>query len=246
MKVMQQPETTASWPSQASGVLLCAATYWEAAPVAKRLGLAKNGENTYHGVFAGKNIELIINGIGRHRLLKGLSDYETRASRTLSRPACCFSIGFAGALSANARPGDLVADLRGTDADWVAFARETAAAGKLRLLFGRIEQSEKILGPEEKAHWGSSRRACAVDMESGVLKEWSQKRAIAFGAMRVIYDGVTESLPNDLPEDAPPAAMIRFALSRPGRWLEFVRLGLRSRHCADALSKFIEGFLRRL
>lgn len=228
-----------------TGILLCAATHWEAAPAARSLGLLKTRENVYEGIFAGRAATLIVTGIGRDRLLKEISRLQTEG-RTLSRPAFCFSIGFAGSLSTNAHPGDIVADLHGADAEWVSAAREAANVLSLPLHFGRIAGADRVLDSAEKSSLGQTARACAVDMESAELREWAARHGAEFAALRVIYDGLEESLPEDLPSGGEFAQTCLWALRRPGRWLQFARMGYRSRRCAIRLSRFLAEFLRRI
>lgn len=244
MKTMDERKSESPEAARKTDILLCAATHWEAAPVARRLKLRRNDEGIYEGIHAGRTVDLIATGIGRDRLLEGLARYETAAGG--ARAACCFSIGFAGSLSENARPGDIVADLHGADAEWVSAARESAQALGLRLHFGRVALAEKVLDAGEKAGMGRALRACAVDMESGVLRDWASRNKTQAWALRVIYDGLEESLPADLPAGGDWSETCLWALRRPGRWPGLARLGLRSRRCSGRLALFLESFLSRL
>lgn len=246
MKSMTNQPASAAPTERKTGILLCAATHWEAAPAARQLGLIKTGNNIYEGIFAGQAVTLIATGIGRDRLLKELSNYKPAAGGTRQRPACCFSIGFAGSLSKNALPGDIVADLHGTDAEWVTAAREAANVLSLPLHFGRIAGAEKVLSSGEKMSLGKTARACAVDMESTVLRDWAARHGAEFAALRVIYDGLSESLPKDLPSGGEFSETCLWALRRPGRWIQLARMGYRSRRCSIRLSRYLAEFLRRI
>lgn len=229
-------------PPAVGAVLLCAATRWEISPLVRSWGLKRASENLFEGTIGGRAALLLKTGIGKENVSKALQSLETAANQAPARLVC--SIGFAGALQPEMKPGDLVADLQGSDLEVVEAAREIAAGQKAGLHFGRILHSDTLVAsPKEKTALGAARRAGAVDMETAVLRSFASRNGLPFYAVRVILDAVDESLPRP-PSGEDAASLARYALENIGRLPWLFRLGLRQRRCMAVLGSFLEEFLR--
>jgi adenosylhomocysteine nucleosidase len=110
------------------------------------------------------------------------------------RPRVVLSAGFAGALSAELRVGDVVLATDVIDADgnpWPATWPEELPGGEWRppLHRGRVLTMPHIVSrPEDKEALGRQHHAVAVDMESAVVARLCLERQVRFGCVRVISD----------------------------------------------------------
>ncbi len=224
-------------------LLICAATRWEARPIARRLGLRPNGARLWEGLLGGQRVILLQTGMGPAALQAAL---ESEASR-IGTPSWVVSAGFAGGLQPALKTGDLVADLQGQPLEILQAAQEIAAAQGRNLRFGKIAHADAPLSlPALKRALAAGSRACAVDMESGPLRRWAESRSAGFLAVRVILDGVDQRLPDYPPaEDAGPAALARWALGRWKDWPLLASLGARQVLAARCLAGYLAEFLVR-
>jgi nucleoside phosphorylase len=142
--------------------------------------------------------------------------------------------------------GDLVLDLQGSPAELPGEARGIAAEKSVPIHFGRIAQAQAVLSPAEKEARGRSERAAAVDMESAALRACAEKRGIPFIAVRVVLDGLADSLPTGLPEGEDFSSLWRYALSHWAELPLLLRTGLRQQRAMAALARFIPPFLEVL
>lgn len=212
----------------ARGILLCAATRWEAAALGRRSRLA-----------ASQNVTLVRTGIGPEKtkvFLAGIPDptpWDT-----------LISVGLAGGLQPGILRGDIVVDLSSQDEGLIDKARQAAAVRGLRLHFGRIADSESVVhAPAAKADLGRRTRCAAVDMESAALREWAVGKGVAFLAARVVLDPVSESLPRELPDPETPGSVPRLLRAHPLALPRLALLGWRSSRAMLNLGRFLEDFL---
>ncbi|MEK7858991.1 MAG: hypothetical protein AAB320_07595 [Elusimicrobiota bacterium] len=209
----------------ASTVLLCAATRWEAAPLAARL----RGRAT-----------VLQTGMGAARTAEALSRLEGGFSFVLST-------GFAGALQPGMETGDLVLDMQGLDLELVQAARAAAETLKLRFHFGKVVDAETPLSaPEDKARLGRERRASAVDMESAQIRAWAESRGTPFLVARVVLDRVDQRLPSRVPEGEDAWSLLRYAAQNVAELPLLLATGLRQRRAMPNLSAFLDRFLESL
>lgn len=204
-----------------SALLITAATRWEAEPLAKILGLRRDGAKTFAGERGGRRVILLRTGIGPLACARTLAE--------LGEPfVAALSAGYAGALSENLRCGDVVADLPDSDLGLRAALRRAAADASV--VYGRIADSSRVLGsPSAKRELGRRTGACAVDMETQTLRTWAAPMRIAVGAIRVVLDEMDESLPEEIPGDGDLAALAVYALKNPGQWPAMAVMALRQR-----------------
>lgn len=212
--------------------LLCAATKWEAEPLARTLGLERRTETFYGG---GK-LALLKTGAGAENVARSLSSLDAVVS--------IWSVGLCGALQPGMATGDIVFDVQGAPSEWPPLARETAQELGLRIHFGRIADAPRVLAPVEKAELGAKLRAGAVDMETAAVRAWAAERGAECYAARAVLDAVDEAVPSEIPASESPAALLAYAARHMGSLPLLLATGLKSRKAMANLSLFLKGFLR--
>lgn len=218
--------------------LLCAATKWEARPLAKTLGL----EETIPGVFERKdgNVALLQTGMGREKTAKALREWRAAAKGC----GAVVSTGFCGALQPGMRTGDIVADLGGCDMALVQKARETAERLGLRIHFGKVAHNDAVLSsPARKKELGRTQRASAVDMETSAVRDWALGAGATALCLRVVLDGVDQSLPEALPEGEDFFSLLRYVFGNLGQAPLLVLVGYRQRLASASLCRFLGAYL---
>lgn len=226
-------------------ILLCAATRWETFPVVQRLGLTPIMDNLFLGAVKHHPLLLLKTGLGADNTAKALRGFDsTQAFRLL---ACVISTGFCGALQLGMNSGDILADLQGIDLELAEAARESAAAQKIPIHFGQIAHCDRVLSvPEQKAELGRSQRAGAVDMETSAIRAWAAERGLHALGLRVVLDGLYDSLPGSLPEGEDFPALTRFAFNNLSELPALIALGGKQRKAMANLSHFLELFLAKI
>ena len=152
------------------------------------------------------------------------------------------SFGLAGGLDPRLRPGDVIlasgivlpeGRVIDTDAAWRRSAFSRAQAAGIRVMEGAVAGNRQILAtPEDKKRLAERSGALAVDMESSVAAEVADRAGLPLLAIRAIADPAWRSLPSiallPLRPDGrvEPRAMARCLVSRPGEWLQVLRLAL--------------------
>jgi len=176
------------------------------------------------------------------------------ALRTLTMPyRLVVSAGFAGALVAGARPGDLVLPAAVvSDAGRYAVPSELRAtvesalspAERARALTGALHSSPVVVDtPAAKRALAARHGAVAVDMESAALAEVAVAHGAAALALRVVLDPLDLSLaglPPDL--DSSWTARLRL-LGRPAAWPGMIAV---ARHLGVATAALTRAFTSAL
>jgi hypothetical protein len=137
---------------------------------------------------AGGDVFAIVGGGDSARLE---AELETRAKR---HPGLILSCGIAGALAPSLRPGDIVIDGDPAVVAHLLKALPHATIGKV------IGSDHMIATAAAKQTLARSKSAVAADMETHVAIAVAQRRALPFGAIRVVSDGADDNLP--------PAALV--------------------------------------
>ena len=164
------------------------------------------------------------------------------------------SIGFAGALSASLRVGDLViaSDIHGSrerpDSMLLAVAEQVRMEWPVHL--GVAVTSNEILWQAESKRALAASLATSeigfVDMESTAIAGVCTRRQVPFLIIRSISDLLDEDLPLDFNQyrdrngSVDPAKVVNAALLRPAALKGLFELRKRSRLCADRLADFVE------
>ncbi len=220
-------------------ILLCAATRWEAEPLAKRWGLRLVSPFRWEGAVRGVDVVLVKTGMGPANAREALAAVEP--------PKMVVSTGFAGALQPGMACGDLVLDVQGLDIEVPQTARRIALEQKTPFHFGRIAHADAVLSqPAQKAALGKTERASAVDMESRDLRAAAERLAVPFLGARVVLDAVDERLPSAVPAGESLADLVPFALRHLPELPLMIKLGLRQSRAMGRLAAFLEELLPRL
>jgi nucleoside phosphorylase len=222
-------------------LLLCAATRWEAEPIAAALGLKPASKGLFAGSLAGRSISLVQVGIGPRSAALVLSRLPAQSDLSL-----VVSVGLCGALQQAMKTGDIVCDFAGTDAAWPPLARETAGALQLDFHFGRMAHSEEVLQPDTKIELGRKLRAAAVDMETDSVRRWAAEKNISACAIRSVLDAVDEKLPGFYPKNETPAALAQFALRHWADAPILMRTYFKQKKAMLNLKRFLADFLAQI
>lgn len=227
---------------ESSKVLLCAATRWEAEPLAAALGLSKAATpGRWEGLLGEREVVLVRTGIGPTRAGERLLELSEELF------GLALSVGFAGALQPKMGSGDIVCDVRGSDADLPAASREIAARLGVPIHFGKIAHSDVVVGsPEDKRRLGAALRASAVDMETQALRSWADERELPVLAVRVVLDSVDDALPREVPAGEDLASLASFALRNLPRLPRLIALGVKQRRAIGRLAGFLKELLPKL
>lgn len=220
--------------TQTRTTLLCAATKWEAEPLARALRLSRRSESIFSN--------------GTLRLAKIGAGSSASAGLSALEPAdLVVSVGLCGALQPGMRTGDIVFDVQGAPGEWPPLARECAAELGLSIHFGRIIGSAEVVATKDaKTALGRQHRAAAVDMESEAVRSWARERGAEAFALRAVLDSLDDAVPADMPEGEGAGALLRYAA---GHWRQLPLLlatGGRQRRAMTTLGGFLAAYLPRL
>ncbi len=163
----------------------------------------------------------------------------------LYHPARLYSVGFAGALHAEMRVGDIfspavVLDARDGSRTSVEATQHGGDQGKL-VTFMAVSDAE------QKARLATAYGARAVDMEAAAVAVAARAHGVVFGATKVISDELDFEMPDlarfiDSEGQFKTASFAMFAALRPWLWRRVVTLAGHSRKAARALSFHLERF----
>ncbi len=221
--------------SQMFPTLICAATAWEARPIAQALNLKETVSDSFFGKWGGRSILLVKTGMGEAALNKRLSDLPEKS--VFSR---VISTGFCGALKPELLTGDIVCD---GDLDSLSEKiKKTGDALRLKAYLSSIAHTGEVLySPKLKKSFAEKTGAAAVDMETAPLKSWAKKTNpdCEFISIRAVLDCLDDSLPADLPQSENFISFIWYFLSHPLSWASFGKLYFKQKKAAKALVQFL-------
>jgi adenosylhomocysteine nucleosidase len=170
---------------------------------------------------------------------------------TLYSPALLQSVGFAGALDAGLRVGDIFTPAIVIDArDGSRIEIEGAAASKqagLRQQRRSLLTFASVAGVQQKASLARAYGAQAVDMEAAGVAAAARAHGIAFSATKVISDELNFEMPQmarfiDPNGRFKTANFVAFVALRPQLWSRTATLAANSRKAARALSGHLERY----
>jgi len=162
----------------------------------------------------------------------------TEAAVSLYKPALVQSVGFAGALDASLRVGEIFEPCQVIDAS--DSSRTDTGAGS-----GILVSFSSVAGSEQKAKLGSAYQAQAVDMEAAFVAKSAEAHGLRFAAIKVISDDARCKMP-------PMEKFIRadggfastqfalYAALRPWMWGVVFHLARNSRNAARQLCAYLE------
>ncbi len=168
--------------------------------------------------------------------------------------------GFAGGLSENMKPGDLILADKVTDGtemflpDAALFlAAQSIRPSGIKIERGTLVTVDKVATTTaEKRELAARTGAIAVDMETAGAVRVAEARGIPWLSVRAITDGVNDELPLDFNALANPdgsvnrGRVIRATLAQPHKIPALIRLGQRSSLAANNLAAFLVAFLQTL
>ncbi len=194
----------------------------ELAPLAKALGLIRAEGDRYHrGRVGGADIAAVRSGMGLER-----AEQATRQLIEDTDPEHVIVVGIAGGLGAST-VGTLVRPTTVVDRS----VGESFRATPLADATGVISSSDDFALTADLVERLVDDGVLAVDMETAAVARACGERAVAWSAVRVISDLVSDH-PDDAvlalarPDGSPDtAAAIRFMLRNPRRIPQLVRLG---------------------
>ncbi len=147
------------------------------------------------------------------------------------------SVGFAGALQAGMRVGDiftpsLVIDCRDG-------SRISIEGGK-----GTLLTCTHVAGAQQKAKLAQAYTAQAIDMEAAAVAAAARAHGIAFHATKVISDGFEFDMPDlspfiDVQGRFGNARFVLYAALRPWLWLRMAELARNSGKAAKVLGEYL-------
>jgi adenosylhomocysteine nucleosidase len=155
----------------------------------------------------------------------------------LYRPTLVQSVGFAGALDASLRVGDIFSPALVLDAR--DGSRVEIAGGE-----GTLVTFMTVAGAEQKQKLARAYSAQAVDMEAAAVAAAAQAHGIRFTATKVISDGLQFDMPEtarfiDAQGGFRTAAFAAFVALRPWLWRRVAMLARNSSRAARILGASI-------
>jgi len=156
------------------------------------------------------------------------------------------SIGIAGALAPQLRPGDVVV-AAAILSSGKRFAADSAWSARLvsrlpgAILAPVAGTDTLIASAAEKARMFAATGAHAVDMESHIAAEIAERRGLPFAGLRIIADAATSDLPACASVALTPegkvslAAVLGSVVKRPGQIPQMIRMARESNAAFAAL-----------
>ena len=177
---------------------------------------------------------------------------QDRAARAFAAAERCgridkvLSIGWAGALNEETRPGEAycvsgVIDVRTGE------RFETAEAGKIATQIW-LATAPKVADEQEKQRLSSTYGAALVDMEAAAIARLAQMRRIPFSCIKGVSDGHKDRLPDfnrfmTKTGQFQLAKFIVFTLLRPHSWPVLIRMGENSKKAALRMAESVRDVL---
>ena len=149
------------------------------------------------------------------------------------QPEVVYSAGFAGALDARWKIGDMVSPARVINASDGSSVSLDGGAGVL-------VSFDQIASPEQKRKLHESYGAQAVDMEAASVARAAEARGVEFRSMKVISDEVGFEFPGtdrfvDSEGSFLEARFALFAVLRPWLWARVIQLARASHRASGVL-----------
>jgi adenosylhomocysteine nucleosidase len=202
-----------------------------------KMKVLESGGRRYR-IFESDNAALICGGIGAAAARRA-----TEAIIQEVNPERVVSVGFAGALDASLRAGDVLEPRTVINA-------ADGARTEVPLGAGVLVSSASVAGKAQKLSLGKAYGASAVDMEAAAVAQGAQARGVEFGALKVISDAADFNLPALDRFVAPDGSFrsVSFACHvalRPWLWGTTMMLARNSLKASAALSAALVSYLGR-
>ena len=174
-------------------VLVAAALPWEARTALAGLRVARSGQLTIAATDRGLPVAVVVTGMGPDHAGRAIAAALERV-----RPQAILSIGCAGALDPDLRPGDVTvaSEIRSpgapplaVDPGWRALLERAAERAGSKARTGAFESRAEILATAaDKLRARASSGAIAVEMEATALAAAARRAGLPFAAIRTIID----------------------------------------------------------
>lgn len=240
-------------PRSASGpAVIVVALPWEAAPLAKVLGL--RGDGVHDGVTQyrgdGDRVLLLQAGMGL--------DGATRALASLDKPAVLLSAGFCGGVGPEVGLGSIVVASRvirnnaSFPADPMLLETATRTLKSLGFPFhvGTLRTVDEVRIPTGRAPGPDDPHILAVDMESAYLADAARHLGVPFLGIRAVSDTPTEPWALEgtafLDRDGrlKPMTVAASILRHPSSLLRMLHLAFKLRPTMRQLAQGIDAILK--
>lgn len=168
-----------------------------------RISLGKT--QAWKGKWQGKDIILVRTGVGRQK-----AKYAIRQVIEKLEPEAIISMGYAGALNAGLKVGDLfianyILDEQNhsipfkvedpPNSKWLALAKNISLVEELKIKFGTLVTANSVIySPQAKQDLGKQFQAEAVDMETIEIAMLAREKKMPFLSVRAISDAVDDEL----------------------------------------------------
>ena len=218
------------------------------------------------GTIEGQQIALVQVGMG-----KGCAQKGAHTALRLCRPAAVFAIGYAGGLTPDAMPGDLVmatsVSLAGNPASpsvsgphpTLRLSPDEALVGGCRTaldgLAMRVHRGPILTVPQiaNAASKGSAARdtdALALDMESYWIADVMVRSRVPFAVVRAISDRLRDEVPDfsktlDPKGESKPLATALYFVTHPQQAGSAIRLRNSSERASRSLGRFASAYVHR-
>lgn len=195
-------------------------------------------ETVIESVPGNVDLSLICGGVGYEAARQA-----TEALIRELKPELVISVGFAGALDASLRVGDVVVPK-------VVINSADSSRTHIESGAGILVSTTTVAGKEQKARFAKAYGAVAVDMEAAAVSQGALARGIEFAAIKVISDAADFEMPaldRFITSDG-QFQTFRFACHvalRPWLWGETIALAQNSSRASQALSGSITDYFRR-
>ena len=153
------------------------------------------------GAVDNSEVEVLHTGVGEKACRKNLAEFLQEG-----QPDCLISSGFAGALSAQIKPGELIL---AKNFSTVPISRIQAALGRFLVRVDDLYTADTMIATStERERVHTTTGAAAVDMETEFIARICAERGIPLISLRAISDGPNEPFP------APPDVLFDMARQR--------------------------------
>lgn len=209
------------------------------------------------GTVGSRSVLLLRTGIGPSKTAVRLGEIKE------PYPSCVLSIGCAGALDPDVRPGDVIVpekiiDARGHHAytpapELVSTARNCCATLGLAFHSGSaVTTSEAATTEEEKKALAAGYEAVCVDMETAQVAAWAQPLGIPMLSIRTISDALGDRLPPQMTSILDAHGKLRLGravpvfLRQPALAVELFRLKAKFDHSIRVLAGLVTSLIPNL
>lgn len=242
-------------------IVICAALPLELKPLCQqlRVSLPDSERPDLHCVYKNIDLVLLVSGVGKHRMSNQLNQLTIDSARVW------ISVGYAGALIPELAIGDCVVgnrvwispqkknncehDVSNSQAKTDIHHRQNEAMvlqSSIDLNLpadGDLFCGDRLIDTKEQKQALYHRTgAIAVDMESAAVANHAMKRNEAFFFIKTISDRSCEDVSSEILENTLeggfPSVMsaLKFLCLHPHKMVELIRMGRRSRFCAEQLA----------